>query len=74
MLSLRTPSATPSAMYVPRSFGPRWRMMSVIRSRTAAEITGRGLPPIWITPVMPHMQVTIVEPKTVDRPGLHSIV
>ena len=55
MLSLRTPSAIPSARYVPRSSGPRWVMMSVIQSRTSGETTGRGDPCTWMTPQIPHI-------------------
>ena len=43
MLSQRAPMAAPGETWVPRSFGPRWVIVSVIRSRTSSA-TSLGSP------------------------------
>src|SRR4051812_27491816 len=55
MLRRRAPIAMPSARWVPRSFGPRCDIASVIRSRTDGAATGRGVPRTWTIPQIPHI-------------------
>ena len=70
MLRRRTPSAMPSARYVPRSFGPR----CVIDVRhpvehSRARSTGRGSPRSWTTPQIPHTaRPTLVAQPSGRRP------
>ena len=47
------------AWYVPRSFGPRCVIASVIRSRTSGATTLLGSPPTCTTPQIPHMPLTV---------------
>src|SRR5581483_7022650 len=55
MLSRRTPRATPSARYRPRSSGPRCVMTSVIAANPGSPMTGRGGPSTCTIPQMPHI-------------------
>src|SRR5918996_4345121 len=55
MLSRRTPIEAPGDTCVPRSFGPRCSIVSVIASRTPSASTCRGSPRIWIAPHIPHI-------------------
>src|SRR5579862_1006396 len=65
MLNRRTPKATPGDWKVPRSFGPRWVMTSVMRSSASGDMTSRGSPgPVWTTPQIPHTR-----PEAIRRAG-----